>query len=214
VPDAGLALIWIRGNNQMTDNFALLNEPRRPWIDADLLKEKFLALSSQVHPDRVHQSLETERKAADGRFAELNAAYNCLREPKERLRHLLELELGKKPGDIQNIPPEMMDYAFAIGQACKNADALLAEKNRVTSPVLKVQLFERGQEATDQLNTLQRSINEQRDVLLAELKTMNPAWGSGAGERPLKRLEEIYRLLGYFARWSEQLQERIVQLAF
>ena len=49
----------------MTDHFALLDEPRRPWIDADLLKEKFLALSSRVHPDRVHNAPAPERKDAD-----------------------------------------------------------------------------------------------------------------------------------------------------
>jgi hypothetical protein len=31
---------------------------------------------------------------------------------------------------------------------------------------------------------------------------------------PLGRLEELYRLFGYFARWSEQIQERVVQLSF
>ena len=196
----------------MTDNFALLNEPRRPWIDCESLKQKFLALSSQVHPDRVHQSLPEERKAADARYAELNTAYNCLREPKDRLRHLLEPELGKKPDDIQNIPPDLMDFAFEIGRVCKGADALLAEKSNVTSAILKVQFFERGQERVEQLNALQRRINGQRDVLLTELEAMNSAWESEA--HPLQRLEEIYRLLGYFARWSEQLQERVVQLSF
>ena len=196
----------------MTDNFVLLDEPRRPWIDGESLKKKFLALSSQVHPDRVHQSLPGERNTADARYAELNTAYNCLREPKDRLRHLLELELGKKPDDIQNIPPDLMDFAFAIGRACKDADGLLAEKTNVTSSVLKVQFFERGQERVDQLNGLQRKINDQRGALLAELQTMNPAWETK--DKPLKRLEEIYRLLGYFARWSEQLQERVVQLSF
>ena len=198
----------------MTDNFALLNEPRRPWIDAGLLKEKFLALSSHAHPDRVHQSSAEERKDADARYAELNTAYNCLREPKERLRHLLELELGKKPEDIQTIPPGLMDSAFEIARACKSADALLTEKTKVTSAILKVQFFERGQECVDQLNAWQRKINGQRDALLAELKAMNPAWDPGIKERPLQRLEEIYRLLGYLARWSEQIQERIVQLSF
>ena len=139
-------------------------------------------------------------------------AYNCLREPKDRLRHLLELELGKKPGDIQNIPPELMDSAFEDRRVCKDADALLAEKAKVTSAILKVQFFERGQEWVDKLNALQRKINEQRDALLTELKTMNPGWETEKA-RPLKRLEEIYRLLGYFARWSEQIQERIVQLS-
>ena len=66
----------------------------------------------------------------------------------------------------------------------------------------------------DNLNVLQQKINEQRGALLNELKSMNPAWESGATERTLKRLEEIYRLLGYFVRWSEQLRERIVQLSF
>ena len=196
----------------MTDNFALLDEPRRPWIDAESLKKKFLALSSAVHPDRVHQSSPEERKAADARYADLNTAYNCLREPKERLRHLLELELGKKPGDVENIPSDLMDFAFEIGRVCKAADTLLLEKAGITSPMLKVQFFERGQEQTEQLNAQQRKINEQRDALLTELQAMNPAWQTEA--RPLKRLEEIYRLLGYFGRWSRQLQDRIVQLAF
>jgi DnaJ-domain-containing protein 1 len=196
----------------MTDNFALLSEPRRPWIDGGSLKKKFLALSSGAHPDRVHQSSPEERKAAGARYAELNTAYNCLREPKDRLRHLLELELGKKPDDIQNIPPDLMDFAFAIGRVCKDADALLAEKTNVTSPILKVRFFERGQERVEQLNSLQRKINDGRDALAAELQAMNPAWETK--DKPLKRLEEIYRLLGYFARWSEQLQERVVQLSF
>jgi DnaJ-domain-containing protein 1 len=198
----------------MTDNFALLNEPRRPWIDPESLKEKFLELSSQVHPDRVHQKSPEERKAADTRYAELNTAYNCLREPKERLRHLLELELGRKPDDVQNIPSDLMNFAFEIGRVCKNADALLAEKAGATSAILKVQFFERGQERVDELKSFQQKINERRDTLLAELKTLNAYWDAGTAERPLKRLEEIYRFLGYFTRWSEQLQERVVELSF
>ena len=78
----------------MTDFFALLDEPRRPWLESELLKQKFLALSATVHPDRVHNLGDAERAAAQERYTELNAAYNCLREPKDRLHHLLQLELG------------------------------------------------------------------------------------------------------------------------
>src|SRR4051812_33187546 len=98
----------------MIDNFALLNEPRRPWVDPDALKTKFLALSSEVHPDRVHNAAEVEKQAANQRYSELNAAYNCLREPKDRLQHLLELELGAKPKDIQRIPAGTMDEFFEV----------------------------------------------------------------------------------------------------
>ena len=45
----------------MTDNFALLNEPRRPWLEANLLKQKFLALSADFHPDRIHNASESEK---------------------------------------------------------------------------------------------------------------------------------------------------------
>lgn len=196
------------------DHFALLNEPRRPWLNSEVLKQKFLALSSQVHPDRLHGAPEAERIAADRRYAEINAAYNCLREPKDRLRHLLELELGEKPADIQRVPPEVMDAFFEVGKLCKDTDRFTAEKAQVTSPLLKVQWFERGQEWIERLNAMNQKINARRDELLAELQAMNSFWERGAkrDELPLSRLDEIYRLLGYFHRWSAQLQERVVQL--
>ena len=88
----------------MTDNFLLLDEPRRPWLDADALKRKFLARSAEVHPDRTHNAAESEKLAANQRYTALNAAYNCLREPKDRVRNLLELELGQKPSDLTSVP--------------------------------------------------------------------------------------------------------------
>jgi DnaJ-domain-containing protein 1 len=204
------------------DNFSLLNEPRRPWLNADELKEKFFPLSAPFHPDRVHSGSEEEKISANKRYAELNAAYNCLREPKERLLHLLELELGKKPSDIQKIPPGTMDLFVEVGQTCRDVDAFLVEKSKATSPLLKVQLFERAQEWSDKLNALQQKINQKRDELSAELRDLNSVWESApemdsperAAKLPLERLEQIYRIFSYIARWSEQLQERVVQLSF
>ena len=205
----------------MTDAFALLHEPRRPWLDAEVLKEKFLPLSSAAHPDRTHNAPETDTQQANERYAELNAAYNTLREPRERLLHLLELEQGAKPSDIQRIPPGTMDLFVEVGQLCRDVDAFLTQRGHVTSPLLKVQMFERGMEWTDQLQSLQQRINAKRDELTAELQQMNTLWASvpavGSPGRvaalPLERLEQIYRVFSYVARWSEQIQERNVQLA-
>jgi hypothetical protein len=205
---------------EITDNFALLDEPRRPWLDPEELKQKFLARSAGVHPDRIHTAPETVRKAAGDRYAELNAAYNCLREPKNRLRHLLELELGAAPADLERLPTDVTDGFFELGRICKEADIFLAERARVQSPLLKVQLFERGHEWTEKLLAQQRELHAKRDGLLAELRSMNPAWdavSSASALRaglPFERLEQIYRTLGYLGRWFEQLQERIVQLSF
>jgi DnaJ-domain-containing protein 1 len=205
----------------MSDYFALLDEPRRPWLDVDALKARFHQLSTGVHPDRFHNAPEAEKSRASQRYADLNTAFQCLSEPKERLHHLLTLEQGAKPRDVQRIPPGTMDLFMEVGQLCRDADAFLAERARVTSPLLKVRLFQRGMEWTDQLNALQQTVHAERTRLSAELLAMNRAWETapapGTPERaaalPLERLEQIYRIFSYVARWTEQIQERTVQLA-
>jgi DnaJ-domain-containing protein 1 len=199
----------------MIDYFALLKEQRRPWIDPDLLKQKFLTLSAEVHPDRVHGADESEKRAAQDGYAELNAAYNCLREPKERLAHLLELETGAKPRQVQNVPSDLMNAFMEITNVCRGADAFLAEKNATTSPLLRLQLFERGLESTEKLMALQRKVNSWREELLTRLKEIDGEWERKAGDHKglLELLEKHCQLLGYIGRWSAQIQERIVQLS-
>ena len=201
----------------MTDHFALLNEPRRPWLEAEVLKQKFLALSAQLHPDRIHSASDGDKAAGSKQFAELNAAYNCLAEPKTRLLHLLELERGAKPRDIEQIPAALADLFAEVATDCRNTDRFLVEKKQATSPLLQVQLFERGQDWVEKLQGLQRRLNELREKLVNELKTLDQKWiAANADDRPelLPRLEELYRLFGYFNRWNNQIQERIVQLSF
>src|SRR5579862_3451332 len=199
----------------MTDFFALLNEPRRPWLEPESLKQKFLALSATVHPDRVHNLGETERAAAQDRYTELNAAYNCLREPKDRLHHLLQLELGALPKDVQRIPSELMDLSLEIGQKCREADALLAEKAKAMSPLLQVKFFERGQELADKMQSMRQRVTALNDELLEKLKLIDSAWQSSEPRAALlPKVEELYRLLSYFGRWIAQLQERAVRLSF
>jgi hypothetical protein len=204
------------------DCFALFDEPRRPWLSPDALKEKFLKLSSEDHPDRVHGAPEAERRRAHERYAELNTAYQTLREPRDRLRHLLELERGAKPGDIEQIPSGSMDLFFEIAKTIRDTDAFLAEKNQISSPLLQVRLFEQGTEWTERLMKLQRKIDVTREALALELDALNRFWECapppGSPERleglPLDRLEQVYRLFSYISRWTAQIQERIVQLSF
>lgn len=197
----------------MPDYFALLTEPRRPWLDADSLKLKFFALSSEAHPDRTHNASESEKLEANRRYTELNAAYQCLREPRSRIRHLLELDLGAKPSDLTNVPDDLMALFFAVGKQFREVDAFLTEKARATSPLLQVQLFERGMEHVDQLNDLSRKISPRREALLDELKSLDAMWQSRMSAQT-DRLLDIWRLLSFYERWLAQIQERVVQLSF
>ncbi len=192
----------------MTDYFALLGEPRRPWLDEEQLKSKFFGLSASVHPDHAHSLAETEKKATHERYTELNAAYNCLREPKERLRHLIELSRGTKPAHVQQVPGALVEIFFEIGKACSQADEFLKRKASITSPLLLVNLFEEGQALSERLMKLRRDLASRQEQLAAELKQLNRDW-----EQNLDRLEVIQQTLSYLHRWSAQLQERIVQLA-
>ena len=204
------------------DNFALLQQARQPWLNPDSLKAKFLELSTQAHPDKVHSASESEKARASSRYAEVNAAYNCLREPKERLLHLLELEAGAKPTDVQSLPPRTMDLLMEVGTLCRQVDQFLATKAQTTSPLLKVQMFEKGIDWSEKLTKLRQEINLRRDKLWAELEGMNAVWNAapapGSPERaaalPLERLEQVYRVCSFTARWTEQIQERLVQLTF
>lgn len=203
------------------DFFALLGEPRRPWIDSEPLKERFIALSTPHHPDRVHDAPEAERKAANDRFAALNEAHRHLGNPKDRLAHLLALERGARSEDVQRIPPGTMDLFMAVGQACRDTDAFLRQRDAATSPMVRVTLFERGLDWTERLQGLQAEVGARRDALETELQAMNAVWESappiGSRQRaaalPLERLEQIYRIYSYVARWTDQLQERLARLA-
>ena len=197
----------------------MLGETRRPWIDPAALKEKFLTLSARVHPDRVHGASDEEKRAANLRYTELNAAYQCLRDPKERLRHLLELERGARPADVQSIPSGLMDLYLDVSRLCREADGFLAGRAAVTSPLLRVGMFEGGQELTDKLQAFVRGLDVRRQSLAEEVKILNAGWADpAAADSPgravtLARLEELWRLFGYYGRWIGQIQERVVQLA-
>lgn len=205
----------------MTDCFALLDEPRRPAIDLEALKAKFHSRSAESHPDRSHSAGEAERQAATDRFAALNSAYNTLRNPKERLGHLLELERGRKPTGIESVPPEWMDGFMEVGQLCRAVDAFLAEQAKVTSPLIKVQRFQQAMEWTDKLNALGGSLNATLEAATGELLLLNEAWssapavsdGTRANALPLDQLERAFRTVSFVSRWIAQLRERVVRLA-
>lgn len=199
----------------MTDCFALLDEPRRPWLDPESLKQKFLALSSAVHPDRVHHLGESERSAAHQRYTELNAAYQRLREPRDRLRHLLDLEGGSTAHEQTRVPSDIAEIFFEIGQACRDADAHLTQQAKAGSPLLKAQLFARGQECAEKLFGLQQTVNARVQKMHEDLKALDARWPAAPPVPPalLDQLDDLYRRISFCTRWSAQMQERIVRLA-
>ena len=82
--------------------------------------------------------------------------------------------------------------------------------------MVQVELFERGQNWVEQLNDLQRKLNDLRTQLTDGLRSLDAQWilaDAPSRREILPKLEELYRLFGYFNRWSSQIQERVVGLS-
>jgi len=199
----------------VVDYFALLGQERRPLVDPAELKQRLLAFSQEHHPDRTHAGSAAERQQSQDHFTSLNSAYQTLLDPKARLAHLLELENGGRPAAIQSAPADLMNLFMEVGTACKKADPFLEEKRRVTSPLLQVELFGRGQVLTAALQKLLQEVQTRLAKAQADLTALDLAWSApnAAKKDLIPKLEESYRTFSYLSRWSAQLQERIVQLA-
>lgn len=201
----------------MTDYFLVLRQPRRPWLDADSLKEIFHALSGEAHPDRVHNQDAPARDLADVRYSELNSAYQCLRHHKSRLAHLLLLETGAKPGDLRAMPENVVQLFGAVGSLLRETQPMLAEKSQATSAMAKAGLMQKAVPKIGQISQLQAAIQTQLQAVTDELRTLDAAWAD-RGQDPARHAaalaagEKLYHLFGFYERWASQLQERSFEL--
>jgi DnaJ-domain-containing protein 1 len=187
----------------MTDCFALLGETRRPWLDPEALKEKFHALTSEHHPDVARGA------AAD--FSALNAAYNTLRDPRERLRHLLELESPEALSRPQQIPGAIADLFVQIGKQRQALGAFLRKQSEAASPLSRALLAPEKFAVREELENVLATVNGHQARLLDEVRSLDATWQAGkAGALP--RLTEIFQSLSYVSKWTEQVREGIVKL--
>lgn len=192
----------------MTDFFALLNEPRRPFLDPERIKDTFHRLSRTEHPDQP----AAPAADSDAGFAVLNQAQATLRDPKSRLRHLLELEHPQvKLSGPSSVPASLADLFAPVHGLLREIDDLLAQKAAAPSSLAKALLArnefvlrERAEERLAEVDSLQA-------VTLEELHGFDARWEPRPPDAA-PRLHDFYQRFAYLSRWSEQLRERLFQL--
>jgi molecular chaperone HscB len=119
----------------MTNFFERLGLPGRFSIDAAELERAYLARSRAIHPDYHRSGSDADLTASLELSAEVNEAYNVLREPHARAEYLLKLEGGPSASEQKQMPPvflaEMLEARERIEEArvgCPDdASALAAE---------------------------------------------------------------------------------------
>ena len=190
----------------MTDYFALLDQPRAPWLDPASLKETYHRKTLLTHPDTA----VTDNTRDD--FAELNEAYQVLQDPKRRLHHLLELEGCALSSADQTIPQELLELFPLIGALTQKAGLLLEKmksaSNALSRSLLKPELLQLQKETAE----LCEKIQTLSEASVAELRDVNPRWLTNRSEE-IKPLSQLYLTFAYLTRWSAQLDEIAFQLS-
>ena len=188
----------------MTDYFALLEQPRDPWIDPAALKDVYHRKTLQAHPDTAAPDRESD-------FAELNEAYQVLQDPKRRLHHLLSLEDCIPSSGNQAVPEELQELFLLIGALTQRANSLL-EKIRTTTNALSRSLLKPQMlEMQTEVDSLREKVRALDDSAMAELRRINSDWQHDrAGQ--IGPLSNLYFKFAYLGRWSAQLDELAFQL--
>ncbi len=119
------------------DDFSLLGLPTQFAVDAPALERAYLARSRELHPDRHQLASTAEQAASVGLSAQLNEAYQTLRDPFKRAEYLLSLAGGPTAGDVRDMPldflDEMLDLRMEIGALTPDTPAAAAMEHQLTA---------------------------------------------------------------------------------
>jgi curved DNA-binding protein CbpA len=180
----------------MTDYFALLDQPRIPWLDPKALKEVFHRKTLEQHPDSA--------PGAEREFAQLNEAYQVLQDPKRRLHHFLRLE-NRVPPSNQAVPQDLEELFLQIGVLNQTTAQVLAKMRAASNPLSKSLLkadVVAAQKDVGRLRDKVRELNEAGEERLRQ---------TPGGE--IEQIAELYQRFAYLGRWSAQLDELAFELA-
>jgi curved DNA-binding protein CbpA len=185
----------------MIDYFALLQQPRRPWLEPEGLKEKYHQLTIATHPDRQ----SPENPSLD--FGNVNEAYRVLSDPRLRLQHFLALEnVAPNTGAV---PETLADVFLETGTFVQEIDRLLARSasNALSKAMMRPEILDKQKLIAEPLEKLKGMYA----TALQELQVLDLAW-IAAGKVP-SELSELSSKLAYLTRWIGQLEEQQFRLS-
>lgn len=148
--------------------FELFGLPASFDIDTSALHAQYLAISRNIHPDQfVNQSPEASRLAMR-LSAQVNRAYETLKEPFLRAEYLLESLGGKSAAEHKTVPAELLQEVMGLREELEQA-----KQNRDQEALgkLRERVLARRREVLEQIATLARQLqDEPKEQTLADLR--------------------------------------------
>lgn len=184
----------------MTDSFALLEQPRRPWLDERAVKEAFHRIASATHPDLSGGGTDFS--------SSLNAAFVTLRDPVKRLRHFLELEDLPALREARAIPSDLAELFPSVAAAQQALTTYAAHRRAAGSAIARAILAEEESAAKAAAREARALVETRLAEALEELRAFDAKWPA---PRAHTALAELHIRLAYLTRWDEQLREAALQ---
>ena len=188
----------------MNDCFAILDLPRLATLDEEMLRHAYSEKSRAAHPDHG---------GSEDLASKVNAAYETLRSPEKRLKHLLELAAPDDAKQWRTVPLDdgMMGLFSKLGVALETSAIFLEQKQNAQSALAKALLANEEMLHREMLEQIGFELEKLRKAVESLLPVIDKAF---QGNNPLlwKALGFTQAKLAYLARWQTQVRERLLAL--
>lgn len=182
----------------MSNAFQVFNLEPAAYVDTDALKNRYLTLSAQSHPD--------SSSAPDpAQFILIQKAYECLSSDRLRLMCLLGVLGEDETKSLINVSQELGDLFMEVATQLAHADSLIKERTQAESNLEKALLEPRILTGIDELQSLQKNLNNRRTSHHSALKELS--------QENREKIKYYVIEFSYLDRWISQLQEKMFLLA-
>ena len=126
------------------DHFTRLGVPRTFDIDGDKVEKQYLGFQRVLHPDRFVAKSAKERAIAEAQAADMNLAYETLKDPLRRAAYLLKLagrDAAVSQDQTVNDPELLMEAMEAREQLSEAATVSEVEKLQVEAGAKAIDLI-------------------------------------------------------------------------
>jgi len=187
----------------MTDYFALLEQPRSPWLDPENLKQVFHQKTLRDHPDA--QAHDSSQGLVEANFADVNEAYRVLRDPKRRLHHLLTLEKQTPSSATAEIPREIEELFSVVAALTRKSDEVIQRRALATTALGRSLMKGAIAEVEADVRQALARLSKLHSEALTQLHEARESWTAA-------KLHALYLQFSYLTRWMSQLEEKRLQL--
>lgn len=105
------------------DYFQVFGLPRRYGVDLAELHRRFLSISRNIHPDYFSGEADEMRGLALRLSAQVNEAYETLRDPVARAEYLLETAGGRSSAQDKSVPGNLLGEIMMLREQIEEAKA-------------------------------------------------------------------------------------------